>query len=96
MWWLVAAAPPLALLLNAVRIAIIATDASLGTPALGDQHVGQGLLVLAAGTTLLFVAAHFLVGRRRVLRRPREFYARLLEFALGHRAPPGSEAWANA
>lgn len=63
MWWLVAAAAPLALLLNAVRIAIIATDASLGTPVLGDQHVGQGLLVLAAGTTLLFAAAHFLAGR---------------------------------
>ena len=30
LWWLVVAAPPLALLLNVGRIAIIATDASLG------------------------------------------------------------------
>jgi len=62
-WWLVVAAPPLALLLNVIRIAIIATDASLGDPALGDQHVGQGLMVLTAGTLLLFAAGHFLAGR---------------------------------
>jgi len=68
MGWLVVAAPILAILLNAVRIAIIATDANLGTPELGDQHVGQGLLVLAAGTTLLFGAAHFLAGREEAQR----------------------------
>ena len=63
MWWLVVAAPPLALLLNVVRIAIIATDASLGEPELGEQHVSQGLLVLAAGSMLLFATGHFLAGR---------------------------------
>ena len=63
MWWLVAAAPPLALFLNVVRIAIIATDASLGEPELGEEHVSQGLLVLGVGSILLFVAGHFLAGR---------------------------------
>jgi exosortase len=63
LWALVAGAPLLALALNVVRIAIIATDATQGEPEIGEQHVGQGLTVLAIGTALLFLAGHFLAGR---------------------------------
>jgi exosortase len=56
---LVLAAPLLALLLNIVRIAVIVLGSSPADQTLGDEHLGQGLVVLAIGASILFVAGHF-------------------------------------
>lgn len=64
-WGLVAGAPVLALLLNWLRIAIIATDAARAEAAPADTHLEQGLAVLFAGTLVLFAIGHFLERGRR-------------------------------
>jgi exosortase len=57
---LVLAAPFLAILLNIVRIAVIVLGSSASDQTLGDEHLGQGLVVLAIGASILFVAGHYL------------------------------------
>lgn len=59
-WLLLAAAPPLALALNVIRISIIMLGAEPGDPGLESEHVEQGLAVLFAGTLLLFGMGHLL------------------------------------
>ena len=59
-WLLVAAAPPLALALNVIRISIIMIGADPGDPGLESEHIEQGLAVLFAGTILLFGLGHLL------------------------------------
>lgn len=59
-WGLVLAAPFLAIMLNIVRIATIVLSSSPSDQTLGDEHLGQGLVVLALGALILFVAAHSL------------------------------------
>ncbi len=69
-WGLVALAPLLALGLNALRIAWIATDAVRAEAAPADTHLEQGLGVLFAGTALLFAIGHLLERERRAAPRP--------------------------
>lgn len=59
-WALIFAAPPLALLLNIIRISIIMLGSTAGDPDLDSEHVEQGVAVLVVGTTLLFFLGHFL------------------------------------
>ena len=59
-WGLVLAAPFLAIMLNIVRIAAIVLSSSPSDQTIGDEHLGQGLVVLALGASILFVAAHYL------------------------------------
>jgi exosortase len=59
-WWLVAAAPPLAIALNMLRIAVIASDAARAAAAPEDTHIEQGLSVLFGGTIALFALGAWL------------------------------------
>jgi exosortase len=59
-WALVLAAPFLAITLNIVRIAAIVLGSAPSDQTLGDEHLGQGLVVFALGTSILFTAAHYL------------------------------------
>jgi len=59
-WGLVLAAPFLAITLNIVRIATIVLSSSPSDRMVGDEHLGQGLVVLAIGALILFFAAHYL------------------------------------
>jgi exosortase len=59
--WVVALAPPLAIALNVLRVAWIATA---GNPAVAaDSHASQGVAVVAVGTGLLY-ATGWWIGRR--------------------------------
>jgi len=57
---LVFAAPFLAIILNIVRIAVVVLSSEPSDQTLGDEHLGQGLVVLALGASILFVAGHYL------------------------------------
>ena len=59
LWWLVVAAPPLALAFNVLRIAtIVAFQSGQATP---EEHVIQGLVSVFAGTVLLFAAGQLML-----------------------------------
>lgn len=60
---LVLIAPILALALNTVRILMIVLMSSPTNQDLASDHLMQGIVVLAAGTIILFVIGHVLAGR---------------------------------
>jgi exosortase len=70
-WLLVVIAPPIAYLVNVARIAIIIAGQAGEEVVVADDHIGQGLATLAAGSIALFVIGHFLAGRPSE-RPPRE------------------------
>lgn len=69
---LVLAAPFLALALNIVRIAAVVLSSSPSDQTLGDEHLGQGLVVLALGASILFVAGHYLARSAGAKPQPEE------------------------
>jgi exosortase len=65
MWWTVASAPVLAMLLNIVRVASISFSEDPGVRvAIAQGHLGQGLSVLIIGTMLLYLIGHLLARGR--------------------------------
>lgn len=58
--WLVLSAPPLALLLNILRIALVILMSSGEDRSIDETHLSQGLLVLAVGSVLIFALGHSL------------------------------------
>ncbi len=82
MWWVVGAAPPLALLMNVLRVASIPLGEDRGTRvAIAEGHFTQGIVVTVVGTFVLYglglwlsrhtdASAHPQEAARAPLRRP--------------------------